>query len=81
MNGLKREIPRVTAGHFYQRSLAMGTKCLNWMIYRDVEDNGESFTVYDDKGNWIGNFLAGSETLDRYISEGAPITEGIDNRQ
>ncbi|MCP4570564.1 MAG: hypothetical protein GY841_23515 [FCB group bacterium] len=54
------------------------------IIYRDIDDDGESFTVYrhhiDGDSEYLGIFLADDQTLKDYIEQAAGVTEGLDNR-
>jgi hypothetical protein len=53
---------------------------MNWMIYRDIDDNGESFTIYDNLGNCIGSYLSDDPFLAE-VRKDAPVVPGIDNRE
>ncbi len=54
------------------------------IIYRDIDDDGESFTVYrhhlDGDSEHLGMFLADDQTLKEYAEQAAGVTEGLDNR-
>jgi hypothetical protein len=54
--------------------------CKNWKIYKDIDDNGISYTVYDQFDRYVGQFLGDDSYLKGYLREGAKIRDGLDNR-
>jgi hypothetical protein len=49
-------------------------------VYKDIDDNGISFTVYNDKGEATGQFLGDDPYLKELRKGGAQFVEGLDNR-
>jgi len=58
-----------------------GTKKKQYTIYKDLEDSGESYTVYDnDLDEYVGQFLADDIDLKTYLAAGE-LRDGLDNRE
>lgn len=49
------------------------------VIYRDIDDDGYCFTVYEN-GACIGSFLDDDAELSVYRDRGYPQVDGLDNR-
>ena len=66
----------------YELSQKYGFKKFEgFVIYADIDDNGKSFTVYNNYGQCIGTFLADDKVLKDYKDGGAVVKYGIDNRE
>jgi len=49
-------------------------------VYKDLEDAGESFTIYDnDLGSCIAQILGDDPDLEKYLASGR-LVDGLDNR-
>ncbi|MHC4293934.1 MAG: hypothetical protein ACYSTX_06525 [Planctomycetota bacterium] len=55
-------------------------KFKGWKIYADIDDNGKSFTVYNNFDQCIGTFLSDAKVLEEYKAGGAKVVGGLDNR-
>jgi len=57
-----------------------GTHKKQYTIYKDIEEAGESYTVYDnDLDVYVGQFLADDVDLKTYLAAGE-LRDGLDNR-
>jgi len=57
-----------------------GTHKAQYTIYKDLDDSGESFTVYDnDLEVYVGQFLSDDPELKTYLAAG-DLRDGINNQ-
>jgi hypothetical protein len=49
------------------------------LVYADIDDNGQSYMVYDD-GQPYGPFLCDDMELRSFMDRGGEVVQGLDNR-